>query len=221
MMSSNGKPEEMGNFFNARVDGYDEHMLDAGLKEYYVILSEPIEEKSQMTKILDLGCGTGLEIKGIFDKAPNAQITGIDLSEKMLGLLEKKYSQYSEQLDLIQGSYLTLPFGEAKYDYVTSSQTMHHFLPREKLELYHKIRKALKSGGKYIEGDYVVSEEKEKRLLKRYKEKLEEIEGPKELYHIDIPFSIKTQKKLMLDAGFKEVEIIFDEDEAVIFVATT
>ena len=67
-------------------------------------------------EILDLGCGTGLELEGIFSKAPNAVITCIDLSEKMLSKLTSKYSRFLDQIKPIKGSYLIVPFPEKKYD---------------------------------------------------------------------------------------------------------
>ena len=56
------KLEKMDAFFTARLNGYDEHMMAEieGAREFYpytaVLL--PLEHD---VKVLDLGCGTGLE----------------------------------------------------------------------------------------------------------------------------------------------------------------
>ena len=54
--------ESMSDFFTARVEGYDEHMLRdvEGCKEGYQRMAQLVPEDTK--NLLDLGCGTGLEI---------------------------------------------------------------------------------------------------------------------------------------------------------------
>lgn len=49
------------------------------------------------------------------------------------------------------------------------AMTLYHLLLDRKARLYARIRKAFKPGGRYIEGNYVVSPEKERRLLAGWK----------------------------------------------------
>ena len=55
------------------------------------------------TCVLDLGCGTGLELEEYFRLNPDASVTGIDLSDAMLNALSSKFP--NRKLSLIQGSY--------------------------------------------------------------------------------------------------------------------
>jgi len=48
--------------------------------------------------------------------------------------------------------------------------------PATKLRLYRRIREALKLGGTYIEGDYVVDPPEERRLLEEYRRRVAELE---------------------------------------------
>lgn len=41
--------------------------------------------------LLDIGCGSGLELDTVFQRFPSLQVTGIDLSEKMLDRLVQKH----------------------------------------------------------------------------------------------------------------------------------
>lgn len=63
---NNGKdmPEEMAAFFNTRADGYDVHMkgLD-NYDEFYRMVPSAIASTVKVVKLLDLGIGTGLEMK--------------------------------------------------------------------------------------------------------------------------------------------------------------
>ncbi|WP_346928834.1 class I SAM-dependent methyltransferase [Clostridium sp.] len=219
-MSENYKIEEMGSFFNLRAEGYEKHMEDAitSFEEYYRLVSSTLEYTEEAIEILDLGCGTGLELEEIFKKAPNARITCMDLSKEMLEILKEKYKNKLKQINIIIAPYLEEDFGIKKYDYVVGIMTMHHFLHDEKLELYKKIKLALKEEGSYIEGDYVVSKYNEEKWLKQRVELLEEQGDEKiKLYHIDIPFALTTQKRLFKEAGFKNLHTIFEKGEHLIY----
>ncbi len=214
------KYEEMANFFNERAKTYENHMRETvnSFDVYYDIVSSPIKETKEPIEILDLGCGTGLEISSILKKAPNAKITCIDMSDSMLDILLENYKDNKNQITIIKNSYLTFPFDDKKYDYVIAVMTMHHFLHDEKRKLYEKIKRSLKEGGKYIEGDYVVSQQLEEECLKVYRNAYDK-HGLKtsSLYHIDIPFSMETQKKLFIEAGFGEFEIVFMQEPHTIY----
>ena len=83
------KYETMSDFFDKMSGEYDAHMeanVEA-FEEFYSKVAAAIQETQEALSILDIGCGTGLELTAIFKKAPNALITGIDLSMEMLNIL--------------------------------------------------------------------------------------------------------------------------------------
>lgn len=214
--------EGMREFFDKRAETYDKHMEDAGISssQFYARISASVANTKDKIRILDIGCGTGLELEGIFDRAPHAEIVGVDLSGEMLNELRAKYQKYVGQITLIQESYLTLPFGSECYDYVVAVMTLHHLLPDKKRRLYQRIKKALKSRGQYIEGDYIVTPEKEARLLVEYLELSKAGKDVKDgTHHIDIPFSLDTEKRVMAEAGFSRVEVLWQQGEAAVYIA--
>jgi len=203
-------PEEMARFFDVRAEGYENHMresFEGMLEEFYAQVASSIPKTTVPIRLLDLGCGTGLELEYMFNKAPNALITGIDMSAQMLERLQQKYAQYASQLHLVRGSYIDIPFKFNEYDYAVLVMTMHHLLEEMKRDLYRRIRAALKDGGVYIEGDYVVDEEEEQQLLQEYHKKMKDLD-PGESYHIDIPFTIQRQEQIFAQAGFSDVKTI-------------
>ena len=101
--------ERMGEFFDARLDGYEEHQLKtiASAEEFYPFTAASLP-KAPGSRILDLGCGTGLELGYYYEMVPTALVTGIDLAPGMLEALRKKFTE--KALILIQGSYFDVPF---------------------------------------------------------------------------------------------------------------
>lgn len=219
IVANDEKLENMDDFFASRIDMYENHMLTQveDLKEAYEKMAEilPLETK----ELLDLGCGTGLELDEIFKTDPNVAVTGIDLTQTMLDKLAEKHPD--KNLNLICGNYFDVPFGKEKFDAAISFETLHHFTHEEKIELYRKIFEALKLGGCYIECDYMVAEQKEEDFyvseLKRLK-RLQNISDD-QFVHYDTPCIVENQIKMLETAGFSSIEKIWQKGGTVILKA--
>jgi tRNA (cmo5U34)-methyltransferase len=211
--------EQMSDFFTARVDGYDEHMINEvhGCKEGYVKMAELLPQDA--TEILDLGCGTGLELEEIFKTKPFIKVTGIDLTQAMLDKLKQKHPY--KNLSLIKASYFDYDFGTCKYDVVISFETMHHFSHEDKLKLYSKVNAALKTGGQYIECDYMVESQEEEDFYYRENKRIRKEQDIKdgEFYHYDTPCTIDNQIKILSKAGFRNMEMKWKIENTTIIVA--
>ncbi|UCB42365.1 MAG: class I SAM-dependent methyltransferase [Dehalococcoidales bacterium] len=220
--SENNTPVEIGAFFDDKASTYDDHQKEniANFGYRHMNVAGAIEETSRELRILDLGCGTGIELEMILDRASNARITCIDISGGMLEELRRKYADALKQLEVIQGSFLDIPFGEENYEYVVSVLAMHHFTYPLKLNLYQRVRKALRAGGMYLEGDYYLPPEEEGQHLAEYQQLLNTGTITPDIgYHIDIPFSIARQREVLLEAGFLKVEVIYEGANAAVFSA--
>ncbi|HNX64891.1 MAG TPA: class I SAM-dependent methyltransferase [Oscillospiraceae bacterium] len=197
--------EQMSDFFTTRVDIYDEHMLTnvAGCKEGYIKMAELIPQNAEF--LLDLGCGTGLELDEIFKIAPELKVTGIDLTKAMLDKLKEKH--HDKALTLINASYFDYDFGLEQFDVSISFQTMHHFSHEDKIKLYTKIFKSLKKGGKYIECDYMVTNQEEENFYYSENARIRKEQNipDGEFYHYDTPCTIDNQIKMLKTAGFIDV----------------
>ncbi len=211
--------EKMDEFFTARVNIYDEHMLEEveGCAEAYIKMAQLLPENSKT--LLDLGCGTGLELDQIFKKFPALAVTGIDLTRAMLDRLKQKHP--SKQLRLLCGNYFEVDLGKSTYDCAVSFQTMHHFAKEEKVNLYHRIWEVLKEDGLYIECDYMVEEQAEEDLYyaenARLRKELNIRED--EFYHYDTPCTVKNQLSMFETAGFSKAEKVFRVENTTIIVA--
>ena len=211
------KPERMSDFFTARLEGYEEHMLTEVGKEAYKKLAGLVPGNT--AKILDLGCGTGLELDEIFKRLPFVSVVGIDLTQAMLDELKKKHPD--KNIKLICADYFNVDLGKNTFDAAISFETMHHFLRDEKVGLYKKIHKALKSNGVYIECDYMVTEQSvEDELYAESVRLRREMNIPDgEFYHIDIPYTVDNQIAMFKQAGFSSANSVFRIENTTIIVA--
>jgi cyclopropane fatty-acyl-phospholipid synthase-like methyltransferase len=211
--------EKMSDFFAARADGYDEHMLYdvEGCKEGYVKMAELLPQDA--VQLLDLGCGTGLELDEIFKNKPSINVTGIDLTQAMLDKLKQKHPD--KNISLVNANYFDYDFGTNKYDVAVSFQTMHHFSHKDKIKLYSKVFAALKEGGQYIECDYMVIRQEDEDFYYSENKRIRKEQGipDKEFYHYDTPCTIDNQIKMLSKVGFRIVKMNWRVENTTIIVA--
>lgn len=200
--------EKMESFFAARLDGYDQHMRTdiEGAGSFYPYTASLLPEEDGV-RILDLGCGTGLELEEYFQRNGGAVVTGIDLSRPMLDRLRDKFP--GKRMELICGSYFDVPFGESIFDAAVSVESLHHFSARRKEMLYRKLCAALKPGGYFVLTDYFAESE---ALEKEYFDNLETLKRQQGIadggfYHYDTPLTVQHETEVLLRAGFAGVEI--------------
>jgi tRNA (cmo5U34)-methyltransferase len=211
--------EKMGDFFDKRADTYDSHMLDdMKLEEFYQEITKQFEAAADPFSLLDLGCGTGLELEWLLKAHPRMAVTGIDLSAEMLSLLRRKLP--NANLRLLCGSYFEVDLGEIAFDHALSTFSLHHFGEAQKLALYQKVHRALKEGGAFILGDYTVNTMELQAYYMAEGRRLRAQAGDSNgMYHYDTPLTAQTETRLLRSAGFSSVTIPKQWDSATIFVA--
>jgi len=74
-------------------------------------------------RVLDIGCGTGLLSARIREELPAVRVVGCDFSRGMLA----RASRHRRAAALVQGSALTLPFGDGVFEAVVSTEAFHWF----------------------------------------------------------------------------------------------
>ena len=201
--------EKMSDFFEARLDGYDEHMMTniESANEFYPFTAKQLPT-AENCRVLDLGCGTGLELQEYYKRNSSAKVTGIDLSEGMLTELQRKF--VGKDITLILGSYFDVPLGENVFDAAVSVESLHHFTKEEKVGLYSKLHIALKDDGYFILTDYFSLSDDEERMHRNNLIALKTKQGitDNEFYHYDTPLTVKHELEALVEAGFASVEVL-------------
>ena len=201
--------EEMASFFESRLSGYDAHMLTEieGAAAFYPYTAKQLPLK-EGCEILDLGCGTGLELESYFPLNPSARITAIDLSRGMLDALESKFP--GKALTLLCGSYFDVPLGTDRFDAAVSVESLHHFTARQKTALYQKLFNALRDGGFLILTDYFAESQAHERAYFAELARLKAEQGLDDaaFYHYDTPLTVEHEIQALQAAGFAACEVL-------------
>lgn len=208
--------ELMGEFFDRRIEKYDEIHHQSNISwgiEIRDIVSKFVP--SDGLNILDLGAGTGIELEQIFNKFPNSKITCIDISEQMLSRLKKKFND--KNIKVVKADFLKMDLGRCKYDVVVSVMALHHFLLEKKEELYKNIYNSLKESGLFINSDYIVNTLEEENF---YRNQYLNLAISKDLLiHFDIPLSYCSEIKALQNAGFKNINNVFENKKTKVILA--
>lgn len=196
--------ESMGAFFDVRIGSYEEHM--SPWQKHYAWMAELLPEKTG--SLLDIGCGSGLELDCIFRRFPDLKVTGVDLSGEMLAKLQQKHGDRA--LTLVQADYFRHDFGEGCFDAAVSFETLHHFTAEKKKKLFAKICRSLKPGGVYLECDYIAKTPEIEKLCFDECQRRRNRDGvaPETFVNFDTPLTLEHEMQALREAGFLEVELV-------------
>ena len=127
-MSNQQAVTKMFDNISSRYD-FLNHLLSFGIDQRWRHKTSRLVAKHSPVTILDVATGTAdLAIRLAKDN-PSAQITGIDLSQKMLELGKRKTHKksLSQQIHLEIASALEMPFPDNSFDAVTSAFGVRNF----------------------------------------------------------------------------------------------
>lgn len=201
--------EKMGDFFDNRLSEYDKHQMTCidSAEQFYLFTARCLPTGAK-SRILDLGCGTGLELERYFMLNPSAEVVGIDIAPKMLNALKNKFKD--KDITLVLGSYFDVDFEIDAFDAVVSVESLHHFTKAEKIPLYQKVRSALKSNGYFLLTDYFSLSDSDEEFQRNELLRLKKLQGlsDNEFYHFDTPLTVQHEIEALQAAGFSNIKIL-------------
>ncbi|HIK14355.1 MAG TPA: methyltransferase domain-containing protein [Leptolyngbyaceae cyanobacterium M33_DOE_097] len=97
--------------------------------------------------VLDVACGTGEFERLILSENPEQQMVGIDISDKMLAIAQKKLQAYPNTAFSL-ASVTNLPLADQSFDVVISASSFHYF--DDPGAALAEMKRVLKPNGKVI-----------------------------------------------------------------------
>jgi ubiquinone/menaquinone biosynthesis C-methylase UbiE len=114
------------------------------MRESYADLAERVAAIISEGTFLEVGPGPAFVSIEIARRIPEAQITGLDISETMIGIGRRNVAEagFSEQITFQPDDAAKMPFGDAEFDFVVSSGSLHHW--SKPIEVLDEIYRVLK-----------------------------------------------------------------------------
>jgi len=193
-----------------------------------LVISLILTEQEEGLKVLDLGSSTAKFLLDLHSKMDvKMKLKGLDNSQAMLDRAEQKCQAFGANIELELADMLTYAYNEE--DVIVANYTLQFIRPMQRVELVKKLYDGLKDDGIFIFSEKVVFEDKrlDKELIDIYYDYKKE-QGYSEyeiaqkreaLENVLIPFTIKENIQMCKDAGFQQIETVFQWANFVTFVA--
>jgi ubiquinone/menaquinone biosynthesis C-methylase UbiE len=97
-------------------------------------------------RVLDIGTGTGLQLRAIYDRQPETQLYGLDLSSPAIEAARVALADLDVGLKV--GSIAAAPFEDEFFDVVTCNASMSYW--DEPLVCFNEIYRILRPGGEAL-----------------------------------------------------------------------
>ena len=118
-----------------------------------------------LSRVLEIGCGTGSFCVLIKRLHPDVEVLGLDPDPKALARARRKAEQAGVSIQFDQGFSDSLPYDEGAFDYVLSSMMFHHLKLEEKEKTLREVHRVLKPGTLFAMLDFKKPESTMGRLL--------------------------------------------------------
>lgn len=185
--------------------------------DYYITMTGFISASIQKPdKILDLGAGTGLLTKYLYDKFPDSKYTLVDLSEQMLDVAKRRFRGLGNFKFFATDYSKSLP--DERYDLIMSALSIHHLENGDKERLYQMIYEELPSDGVFVNFDQFrpISATMNKLYNKWWYQAVEKSGLPRIEYEkwlkrreFDRENTVEETLAIMRHAGFSTAECIY------------
>ena len=138
--------------FDDRAPGYDRSIRQRLVfgPVHDAVLNAPTAAGDPPQDILDVGCGTGRLLEAAANRYSRAQLTGIDVSKKMIIEAQRKH-EGDPRFSFKQGDASTLPFGAASFDVAFSTMSLHHW--GEQSSGIREVARVLRPSGLFVLAD--------------------------------------------------------------------
>ena len=193
-----------------------------------LIIALILSEQEEGKKVLDLGSSTAKFLLDLHSKMEvKMQLKGLDNSQAMLDRAEQKCQAFGAGIDLELADMLTYDYRDE--DIIVANYTLQFIRPMQRVELIKKLYNALNDDGLFIFSEKVVFSDKklDKDLIDIYyaykKEQgyseYEIAQKREALENVLIPFTIEENIQMCKEAGFKNVDTVFQWSNFVTFVS--
>ena len=218
--------------FDEDVASVFDDMLSRSVPHYEDMLnlttSFALKYTRENSTIYDLGCSTATTLINIAKNSKHdLNLVGIDTSSAMLDRAKHKTNAYGIDIEFIEDDIFNVDFKTSNV--IISNYTLQFIRPMQREQLVKKIYDSLEVGSVFIFSEKVITDNKilNKQFIDEYYD-FKKTQGYSEfeisqkreaLENVLIPYSYEENKKMILDAGFKNFDCLFKWINFATFIA--
>lgn len=105
-------------------------------------------------RVLDFGTGTATLSMLIAEQHPDADVTGVDVDEKVLTIARRKLAESRATVRLVRYDGKNLPFESRSFDRAVSSLVFHHLTRTQRQRALRELNRVLVPGGEIHIADW-------------------------------------------------------------------
>jgi tRNA (cmo5U34)-methyltransferase len=193
-----------------------------------LVISLILAEQKEGKRVLDLGASTAKFLLDLHSKMEvQMQLKGIDNSPAMLERAEQKCQAFGATIDLELADMMEYDYDNE--DIIVANYTLQFIRPMQRIELIKRLYKGLNEDGLFIFSEKIVFEDKrlDKEMIDIYYDykkrqgysEYEIAQKREALENVLIPFTIEENIRMCKEAGFGNIDTIFQWANFVTFVA--
>ena len=146
-----------------RWDRMQDFYIPARKERFEIIVRLIGASQRKVSRVLEIGCGTGSLMMPILQEFPTAEVWGVDFDSTLLVLAEKRLAGFGERAKLVRGDLRKQNWTQLvgrPFDAVVSATALHWFSPSQLSRLYKQFARILKPGGIFLNADHAGSRSK-------------------------------------------------------------
>jgi tRNA (cmo5U34)-methyltransferase len=219
---------EVKDQFDAVSENYDgqRRKVVPGFDEFYGTATYFADSITDTPRILDLGAGTGLFSAFVLKKYPDAQLTLLDVSDKMLDVARDRFAG-NGNVRYVAADYCTSGIS-GTFDLIISALSIHHLEDKDKKRLFENVYAALTPHGMFVNADQHLAESSRyaerfedywRDYVNRFEHSQEDMDRLMRRRQLDKEAKLSDQIQWLRDAGFQTVECVYKHALISVMVA--
>jgi len=126
----------------------EERLPESPILSYLDALSNRYDLRTN--SVLDLACGSGLDLKQLMDTRRSERVVCLDISEDMLAVARQRFKE-TDNVTLVHGDFRSFSLGEV-FDTILCNFDSLNYVERERevVSVFERVRKHLRSPGFFV-----------------------------------------------------------------------
>ena len=144
-----------------RWDRMQERYLARRHKRFETMIGIIRDTQDHVSRILDLGCGSGSLMLALLEAFPQAQLIGIDFDPTLLLLAGRRLAEFEKRAAIVLADLRDPTWIDnirTPIDAIVSATALHWFTEEQLSKLYEQMAEIISPDGVFLNADHVGSE---------------------------------------------------------------